>query len=460
MILPKHEVWYDDYYNSIINVFTEWKNPWGSKFFEWLSNFKEYWHVSWKKNEANYFDTALEEFYTRIAEKNPNAFDEILNNKQIHAMMASSDTAWAIQLELSWAMKYLKEFEWDPEYNKYAAIIYKWVMSNSMYNELNDFAARKTNEYKADWYLPKKKDKFSASEIRDNKELYMEFKKEFVDRHWDDLMVADVEWMQSAMFKFLVESDRSVSDKFFVEKEIDWEKKYYMKSALKSQAQQLIDFEKFMNEWNWEAAIAQWTQLTKTFSYDHIVSANTAAHIINRIKDADNLSDEMKLEAMTEFASNNLDAFAWNSDLYKDYPEIYEEVKKHYNELNYQVNQDLINAANDYALSLSSDDSKGKWGKWSWLSLKTKSLSEALRKNQQATWWKRRTEPYTMTWMKAPIIDPTKVFVEDSKPLKVNFTSKWYTPKTNLGWTEKQQPTAKPVKVKKVKVKEKDIEVI
>lgn len=460
MILPKHETWYDDYYKSIINVFTEWKNPWGSKFFEWLSNFKEYWHVSWKKNEANYFDTALEEFYTRIAEKNPNAFDEILNNKQINAMMASSDTAWAIQLELSWAMKYLKEFEWDPEYNKYAAIIYKWVMSNVMYNELNDFAARKTNEYKAEWYLPKKKDKFSASEIRDNPELYMEFKKEFVDRHWDDLMVADVEWMQSAMFKFLVESDRAVADKFFVEKEIDWEKKYYMKSALKSQAQQLIDFERFMNDGNWEAAVAQWTQLTKTFSYDHIVSANTAAHIINRIKDSDTLSDEMKLEAMTEFASNNLDAFAWNSDLYKDYPEIYEEVKAHYNELNYQVNQDLINAANDYALSLSSDDDKKKWGKWSWLALKTKSLSEALRKNQQATWWKRRTEPYTMTWMKAPIIDPTKIFVEDSKPLKINFTSKWYAPKTNLGWAEKQQPTAKPVKVKKVKVKEKDIEVM
>lgn len=41
-----------------------------------------------------------------------------------------------------------------------------------------------------------------------------------------------------------------------------------------------------------------------------------------------------------------------------------------------------------------------------------------------------------MTWVKAPILDPTKVFIEDSKTPKVNFnpkfTSRPYTPKTDL----------------------------
>lgn len=457
-IKPKHEVWYETYYDSIINVFTEWKNPWWAKFFEWLYNFKEFWHIN-KQAEANYFDVALEEFYTRILEKDPNAFNEILDNPKIHAMMASSDTAWAIQLELSWANKWLKEFEWDAEYNKYATIIYKWVMSNVLYNELQAFADRKTDEYKSMWYLPKKKDKFSASEIKNVWWLYKEFKQEFVDKHWDDLMVADVEWMQWAMFKFLVSKNKEAADKFFVEKEYDWEKKYYLKSALKSQVQQLIDFERFMDEWNWEAAIVQWTQLTKTFSYDHIVSANTAMHIMNRISESDALTDKMKLEAMTEFVANNLDAFTYDWDFATENPELWEEVKWHYNELNYQASIELINAMNDYALSLSSDKEKS-W-KWGWrLSLKLKSIMSALRKNQQDTWW-ARWKWYQITWIKAPIIDPTKVFVEDSKVPQINFNVKFssraYTPKTNLWWTK---TTAKPVKVKKTKVKEKDIEVL
>ena len=457
-ILPKHEDKYTSYYDSIINVFTEWNNPWGSKFIEWLGNFVQYWKVN-PKADTNYFDAALEEFYTRIEEKEPGALKEILNNKEIMANTATSNTAWNIQIELSWAMDKLKLFEWDPEYNKYAAVIYKWTMSNVMYNELQDFAARKTDEFKAMWYLPKKKDKYSASEIKDTPELYKEFKQEFVDKHWDDLMVADVEWMQGAMFKFLAENNREVSDKFFTYNE-EYDKRY-LKSNLKSQVQQLIDFENAMNNWEWERAIVQWTQLTKTFSYDHTVSTQTAVYILNRIKDSDMLPEKMRLEAMTEFVANNLEAFAWDSDLAKENPELYEEVKWYYNKINYQVNQDLINAANDYALSLSSDKEKS-WGKWwwSWLALKVKSLSEALRKNQEKTWWAWAGTTHTMTWIKAPILDPTKVFVEDSKVLKINFTPKAYTPKTNLGGSTKQQPTAQPVKVKTKKIKEKDIEVM
>lgn len=459
-ILPKHEDKYTSYYDSIINVFTEWKNPWWANFIEWLWNFVQYWKVN-PKADTNYFDAALEEFYTRIEEKEPGALKEILNNKEIMANTATSNTAWNIQIELSWAMDKLKLFEWDPEYNKYAAIIYKWTMSNVMYNELQDFAAKKTEEFKSMWYLPKKKDKYSASEIKDTPELYKEFKQQFVDKHWDDLMIADVEWMQWAMFKFLAENNREVSEKFFTYNE-EYDKRY-LKSNLKSQVQQLIDFENAMNDWDWERAIVQWTMLTKTFSYDHTVSSQTALHIINRIKDSENLSEEMKVAAMTEFVANNLDAFAWDSDLAKENPEVYEEVKEYYNRLNYQVNKDLINAANDYALSLSSDkDESWSWGKKWWLALKVKSLSEALRKNQQKTWWTWNWKTYTMTWIKAPIIDPTNIIVEDSKPAKIDFkfTTSWYTPKTDLGWWQKQQPTAQPVKVKKVKVKEKDIEVI
>ena len=469
-IKPKREDKYMKYYDDIISIFTEWTNPWGAKFEKWLRNFLDYWHVNWEE-EWSYYDRVLEEFYTRIQEKDPNAIKDILRNDTLLTQIATEDTAWAIQTELSWAMKWLQEFDWDPEYNKYAAMVYKWVMSNVMYNELQAFADEKTKEYQAAWKFTKKKDKWSATNIKDTI-YYDDFKQDFVENHWDDLMVADVEWMQTAMFNHLARVSKEATDKFFVEKTFendDWTKttKWYLKSNLRTQIKQLTDFEAAMDAWEWERAVVDWTALTKTFSYDHPVSTQVAISIFNRIDASDTLTEKEKLEAKAEFVANNLDAFAWDSEFASENPELYEEAKWYYNEINYQVNQEMINAANDYALSLNSDkeDSKGKWW-WGWLALKLNSIFDALRKNQQNTgWWRSWNWNWnTMTWVKAPILDPTKVFIEDSKAPKVNFnpkfTSRPYTPKTDLWWGSKQQPTAKPVKVKKVKVKEKDIEVI
>ena len=255
---------------------------------------------------------------------------------------------------------------------------------------------------------------------------------------------------------------------FFVEKTFENDDgttttKMYLKSNLRTQVKQLTDFQAALDAWEWERAVVDGTAITKTFSYDHPVSTQVALYIFNRIKSSDNLTEKEKAEAMTEFVANNLESFEWDSEFASENPELYEEAKWYYNEINYQVNSELISAANDYALSLSSDKEDGKSGWWSWFSLKLSSISNALRKNQQNTsWWARwNWNWHTMTWLKAPILDPTKVFVEDSKVPTINFnpkfTSRAYTPKTNL-WGSKT--TAKPVKVKKTKVKEKDIEVI
>ena len=228
----------------------------------------------------------------------------------------------------------------------------------------------------------------------------------------------------------------------------------------------MIDFEAAMNEWERERAVIEWTALTKTFSYDHTVSPEVAFHIFNRINNSTTLTDKEKLEAMTEFVSNNLDAFTPDSEFAKENPELWEEAKWHYNEIVYQVNSELIQKANDYALSLESDSEKdSKW--WGWLAWNVVKLSNKLAKIQQQTawssWW-GNWKTTSMTWVKAPILDPSNIINEYSKVPQIDFnpkfTSKWYTPKTDLWWGSKQQPTAKPVKVKKVKVKEKDIEVI
>ena len=462
-IIPKHEPWYESYYDSIIYSLTESKAPGGSKFYNWVAEWLETWYIDW---EEKYYNKMLEEFYTRIEEKDPGALRKLINDETLMSDVAT-DTKKAIQTSLSFMEKELALFNWDAEYNKYAALLYKWIMSNVMYDELDKFAERKQAELRSKWILWPK-EKLSASKIKKVEPWYREFKEEFVDSHWDELRVADTEAIDSAMATFLAKKSKEASDKFFTKrtfKDSDWNEydKYYFKSNIKSQVQQLIDFEKAMRDWEWERAVVEWTALTKTFSYDHTVSPEVALHIFNRIKNSDTLSDKMKLEAMTEFLSNNLDAFTYDSKFAEENPEIWNEVKWHYNEIVYHVNRELIQKANDYALSLESDNEK----KWSWLAKKVASISNKLAKIQESTsWWSsswRNRGSYTMTWVKAPILDPSKVINDYGKTPTINFnpkfSSKWYTPKTDLGWN-KQQSKAKPVKVKKVKVKEKDIEVI
>ena len=468
-IMPKHEEWYETYYDAIVNYFTNSKAPWGSNFYKWVSNFLLYWHIN-GKSEWSYYDKQLEEFFTRIQEKDPGALKDLVSNEKLMAEVAS-DTKKSIQTSLSFMEKELALFDWDPEYNKYASLLYKWIMSNVMYDELEAFADEKTQEYRNKWRYDKKQ-KISASEIRNKMPaLYQEFKQQFVDEHWDDLRVADSESMENAMFNFLAKKWSEATDMFFDKKTFtddDWNEvdRYYLKSNLKSQVKQLIDFEAAMNEWERERAVIEWTALTKTFSYDHTVSPEVAFHIFNRINNSTTLTDKEKLEAMTEFVSNNLDAFTPDSEFAKENPELWEEAKWHYNEIVYQVNSELIQKANDYALSLESDSEKdSKW--WGWLAWNVVKLSNKLAKIQQQTawssWW-GNWKTTSMTWVKAPILDPSNIINEYSKVPQIDFnpkfTSKWYTPKTDLWWGSKQQPTAKPVKVKKVKVKEKDIEVI
>lgn len=463
-IIPKHEPWYESYYDSIIYSLTESKAPGGYKFYDWVAEWLETWYIDW---EEKYYNKMLEEFYTRIEEKDPGALRKLINNETLMSDVAT-DTKKAIQTSLSFMEKELALFDWDAEYNKYAALIYKWIMSNVMYDELDAFAERKQAELRSKWILWPK-EKLSASKIKKVEPWYKEFKEEFVDRHWDELRVADTEAIDSAMATFLAKKSKEASEKFFDKrtyKDSDWNDydKYYFKSNIKSQVQQLIDFERAMRDGEWERAVIEWTALTKTFTYDHTVSPEVALHIFNRIKNSDTLSDKMKLEAMTEFLSNNLDAFTYDSEFAENNPEIWDEIKWHYNDIVYHVNRELIQKANDYALSLESDDEK----KWSGLAKKISNISNKLAKIQQETsWWSeswRSRGSYKMTWVKAPIIDPTSIINEYSKTPTVNFnpkfTSRWYTPKTDLWWWQRQQPTAKPVKVKKVKVKEKDIEVI
>ena len=464
-IMPKHEAWYETYYDAIVNYFTNSKAPGGSNFYKWLSKWLEYGHINWKE-EWSYYDKVLEEFYTRVEEKDPGAIKRLVSDESLMALVAS-DTKASIQTSLSFMEKELALFDWDPEYNKYAAVIYKWIMSNVMYDELEAFAEQKTNEYRARWLLWKK-DKLSASEIRNKiPALYSEFKMDFVDKYRDELRIADTESMENAMYNFLAKKSKEATDKFFTIKtytDDDWNEydRYYFKSNIKSQIKWLIDFEAAMNAWERERAVIEWTALTKTFSYDHTVSPEVALHIFNRINNSSTLTDKEKLEAMTEFVSNNLDAFTPDSEFAKKFPELWSEAKGHYNEIVYQVNKELIDKANDYALNLESDDEKG----WSKLANKVKAASAWLRKIQESTSWAKSSSwskrwNYTMTWLKAPILDPMKVLDEYSKVPQIDFnpkfTSKWYTPKTNL-WGSKT--TAKPVKVTRKKIKEKDIEVI
>lgn len=219
-----------------------------------------------------------------------------------------------------------------------------------------------------------------------------------------------------------------------------------------------------MRQWEWERAVVQWTAITKTFNYDKNVTPEVASYIFNRIANSDTLSNKHKLEAMTEFVANNLDAFAWNWDIAKDYPEVYETAKTHYNDIVYQANLELIQRANDYALSLESDKEKSSKGGWlAGKALKASQWLVDIMKGLQS-WWSSSTKRWAskkMTRLKAPIIDASKV-VSDYAPtpkidFNVDFTVKSYKPKTNLWWAK---ASAKPVKVKKTKVKEKDIEAI
>lgn len=462
-IMPKHEQWYTSYYDSIIYSLTESKAPGGSNFYKWIAKWLETWHINWKE-EWSYYDAALEEFYARIEERDPGALKRLVNDESLMAEVAV-DTKKAIQTSLSFMEKELALFDWDAEYNKYASLLYKWVMSNVMYDELNEFAEEKQADYRARWLIWPK-ETITASKVKKVEPLYTEFKQRFVDRHWDELRIADVESIENAMFNFLAKKSKEASDKFFTKKtytDSEWNEyeRYYFKSNIKSQVKQLIDFENAMANGERERAVVEWTALTKTFSYDHTVSPEVALHIFNRIKNSNTLSEKMKLEAMTEFVSNNLDAFTYDSEFAEENPELWNEVKWHYNEIIHTVNKELIQKANDYALSLESDKEKS----WSSLAKKVWNISNKLAKIQESTsWWsssRRSGGSHSITWLKAPILDPSKIINSYSKVPQVNFdvkfSTRWYTPKTNL-WGSKT--TAKPVKVKKTKVKEKDIEVI
>lgn len=462
-IMPKHEQWYTSYYDSIIYSLTESKAPGWSNFYKWIAKWLETWHINWKE-EWSYYDAALEEFYARIEERDPGALRGLVNNESLMAEVAI-DTKKAIQTSLSFMEKELALFDWDAEYNKYASLLYKWVMSNVMYDELDEFAKEKQADYRARWLIWQK-DTITASKIKKVEPLYTEFKQRFVDHHWDDLRVADVESIENAMFNFLAKKSKEASDKFFTMKtytDSEWNEyeRYYFKSNIKSQVKQLIDFENAMMNGERERAVVEWTALTKTFSYDHTVSPEVALHIFNRIKNSDTLSEKMKLEAMTEFVSNNLDAFTYDSEFAKENPELWDEVKWHYNEIIHTVNKELIQKANDYALSLESDKEKS----WSSLAKKVGSVSNKLAKIQESTsWWSSSRSGWasrSLTWLKAPILDPSNIINDYSKvpniDFNIKFTWRGYAPKVNLGWAK---TTAKPVKVKKTKVKEKDIEVI
>jgi hypothetical protein len=464
-IMPKHEPWYESYYDSIIYAFTESTNPGWANFFEGLNNFLEFWHVNWKASWDNR-DAALEEFLTRIEEKEPGALRKFAEDEKIKAEAMVNTKAW-IQTSLSFMTDKLKLFNWDPEYQKYLTLIYKWILSNTFYDERDAFIERKQAEYRNRWLIWPK-EKLSYNKIKKT-DLYKEFKQEFVDSHWDDIIVADTEAVDSAMFNFLASKTQDISEKFFTKetkKNSDWEEytKYYLKSNLRSQVEQLIDFEKAMRQWEWERAVVQWTMITKTFSYDKDVEPEVASYIFNRINSAPWLSDKQKLEAITEFAANNLKAFAWDSPLKEQYPEVYETAKWHYNDIVYQANLELIQRANDYALSLESD--KEKSSKSGWLAGKALKVSQWLvdimkwlQSSGSST--TRRAASKTNTWLKAPIIDATKVTSDYARTPQIDFnvTFKWwaYKPKTNLWWAK---TSAKPVKVKKTKVKEKDIEAI
>ena len=48
--------------------------------------------------------------------------------------------------------------------------------------------------------------------------LYSEFKMQFVDKHRDELRMADTESIESAMFNFLAKKSKESTDKFFNKK--------------------------------------------------------------------------------------------------------------------------------------------------------------------------------------------------------------------------------------------------
>lgn len=465
-IMPKHEPWYWSYYDSIIYAFTESSAPGWANFYKWIANFLESWHINWK-SEWDYWDAELEELYTRIEEREPGALKRFVSDEKLMAQVME-DTKASIQTSLSFMMDKLKAFEWDPEYQKYLTLVYKWVLSNVMYDELQDFADRKQADYRARWLIWPK-EKISPTKIKKIPDLYKEFKENFVDSHWDEIIVADTEAVDEAMFNFLANKVKDTSDKYFTKKtykDSDWNEydKYYLKWNLRSQVEQLIDFEKAMRQWEWERAVVQWTMITKTFNYDKNVEPEVASYIFNRIASAESLTNKQKLEAMTEFAANNLDAFAWDSPLKEQYPEVYETAKWHYNDIVYQANLELIQRANDYALSLESD--KEKSSKSGWLAGKALKVSQWLvdimkwlQSSGSST--TRRAASKTNTWLKAPIIDATKITSDYTRTPQIDFNvtfKGWaYKPKTNLWWAK---ASAKPVKVKKTKVKEKDIEAI
>ena len=104
-IMPKHEEWYETYYDAIVNYFTNSKAPWGSNFYKWVSNFLLYWHIN-GESEWSYYDKQLEEFFTRIQEKDPGALKDLVSNDKLMAEVAS-DTKKSIQTSLSFMEKEL-----------------------------------------------------------------------------------------------------------------------------------------------------------------------------------------------------------------------------------------------------------------------------------------------------------------------------------------------------------------
>ena len=465
---------------DLVDRFVNKSYPWGYKAYDAIQNFKNTGHINWKKDEWKvdnwyYYDRPLEEFYTRIQEKDPQALDKFMS-------VYTSQFLWDPEAEearvftLAWAENWLHTFEWDPEYNKYAQALFKGSLNNLYYEFLDAEARRQTNVRKALWYSSAQA-KVSRSDLKKNDDSMASLNREFVEAFYDKMYEADSALMQNRIFNYMAGSlDEDMSSKYFVKENKtarDWsetdEIEWNMQWGLKSELKQLISTNRAIEEWRFEDAITESSLLAKSLIYwdeDNLIRPALVEYMANRIQDSP-FSPQMKISALAFLMDSNEDAFTYDSVFAEKYPEIWSEAKWYLNSVLYNVNLDVINNLNDLAVSLSEEwANSGSWSGSASLGLKTSAKLNNLSSKLGA---KPSTRTGNITWIATPIkwlsdMGYTPYNRTSSKPdIDIIFKAAGYDPKTKTLWPKAsswQKTKNKAIRVKKSSTKTKDINLL
>ena len=451
------------------------------KAYQWIQNFLDYWHINWKKDKQwednwSFYDKPLEELYARIEEDNPGALKKFMNTfNSMFLWDAESDEAR--KFTFSWFVTALKNYQNDPEYKKYVASYYKWLLNYDYYNTLAIVAQQESDKRKALW-LSNWLEKVSSSDLKKLSWVIWPINRAYLEAHFDQMNRADKWLVQNEMYSRVAdELWEWLAKKYFSrQEEEDWNwaktgnEVWVLSPNIRNQLKEYFEFQDYVDRWLYNDALTFTAIMTKRQASNDkswLIRAAMVEDYYRRIQESD-WSPEMKASALAQLIENNDDVFTYNSEFAEKYPEQYDVAKWYLNSLMHDISKSEVMNLNNIAILKdalvgafkdSKKSSNGKikvWSWWSWWAISSWlnliwNLAKKMAALKSNWWWAKKSYtnakfkilPVAISW-----VYPISKNTSWSGKIDFNkeFVSRWYDPKTKTLW-----PITPPKKNKAVK---------